>query len=394
MIESLYQLDSELHLLQSDFQRQFGRRPQWIVGAPGRVNLIGEHTDYNHGFVMPMAIDRRALIAVAAASTHEVPVATLVSSELKDEATFELTTNLMPAEPFWSNYIKGVFAQYLQKGHAFPTLQIMLRSGVPLGSGLSSSAAIEVATCAACQLVLGLETPAIEQVKLCQTAEHTFPGVPCGIMDQTASIFGKKGHLLLIDCQSEQVTPVPFADSNLLVLIANTNVHHSLASGEYAARRKTCETAAKRLSVDSLRSVSLDQLTANQHRLDELEFRRARHVVTENQRVLDFAAAVRNRDWQRAGERMYQSHTSLRDDYQVSCDELDALVSLLQQQGGVIGARMTGGGFGGCVVAIVQRDQAKQIASVIEQDYQAQFGKLPTIYATLPSAGVRTLVGS
>ena len=292
------------------------------------MNLIGEHVDYNDGFVLPMAIERFTVIAADAApgSTNEVR---LVSADFDEETTFQLGHAMTPGEPAWSNYVRGVLAGCLARGFTIPGLDAMIASTVPIGGGLSSSAALEVATATLAEAIAGRSLGSTaEKALLCQKAEHDFAGVPCGIMDQFIAVGAQRDHVMLLDCRSTTFDLIPLASPAITVLIINSQVKHSLAAGEYAKRRSECHEAARILGVASLRDVTTDDLNAARDRLPPCVFRRARHVISEIGRTLAAARAISGEDWALLGSLMYASHMSLRDDYEVSCEELDLLVDL------------------------------------------------------------------
>ncbi len=376
------------------FQARHQRAPKWIVSAPGRVNLIGEHTDYNDGFVLPMAIERYTVLAA-----DRVPAG--ASRQITWHCTRANETAILPAhgempqgDPKWSNYIRGVLAQFLKQGVCTGPLDVVMASNVPLGGGLSSSAALEVATATLVEAVTGKQLDPVEKALLCQKAEHEYAGVPCGIMDQFTSALGRQDHLLLLDCRSRETELVPMSDPGVSVLIINTNKKHELVTGEYAKRRSQCETAAGILGVPSLREATADALTEAQGRMDPVVFRRARHVISEIERTGHAAHGIRASNWATVGQLMYASHFSLRDDYEVSCKELDVLVEIGQSigyVGGVIGCRMTGGGFGGCAVALVQSDKVESISRTMRDEYVKRTGIEPSLFVSRPGAGATIL---
>lgn len=373
------------------FTRRYGRSPKWMVAAPGRVNIIGEHTDYNDGFVFPMAIERWTVIAAAPAQGSQ---ATFYSQALSSKAVFDLAVPLERGQPDWSNYVRGVAAGFQRLGTEIPGFDALMDSTVPFGSGLSSSAALEVATATLLEAVTGKTLDPVEKALLCQRAEHEFAGVPCGIMDQFTSALAREHHLILLDCRSHQVELVPMANPSLAVLIINTNVRHALATGEYARRRAQCESAAKTLGVPALRDATLKDLESARGRLDPVVFRRARHVISEIERTLAAARAIAASSWDLAGELMYASHASLRDDYEVSCPELDAVVDIAKSigsAGGMIGCRMTGGGFGGCAVSLVQADALDSITNRLAEGYLAKTRLEPTMFVSRPAGGAQIL---
>ncbi|MCA9232127.1 MAG: galactokinase [Planctomycetales bacterium] len=383
------QQQAERHYLQA-----FGQPAQWCVAAPGRVNLIGEHTDYNDGFVLPMAIERYVVIAAGPGKVGHPPAATIRSVDLQESFTVPLNQPPQPGNVAWSSYLAGVIAGFLDRGEALPAFNAVVHSSVPLGGGLSSSAALEVATATLLESILATSLDPSAKALLCQQAEHRFANVPCGIMDQFSSVFGQADVLMLLDCRSRHLQPIPFTSPAVTVLIVNSNVRHELTGGEYAARRRQCEAAAQALGSASLRDTTATMLAASSRQMDEVAYRRARHVLTENERTLQAAEAIRMQDWPTAGKLMYASHASLRDDFEVSCDELDCLVAIAEQigiAGGVFGARMTGGGFGGCVVSLVNTDAVAAITETIYTHYTAQTGIEPTTFATRPARGSHVL---
>jgi len=374
------------------FQERHGAAPGWVVAAPGRVNLIGEHVDYNDGFVLPMALDRYTVIAAGETAGER---ATVASDLADDEAQISLAApQRHPTRGHWSNYVAGVLAGCAARGMRPGGFRAVVGSDVPLGGGLSSSAALEVATATLVEAMTGLKLGPVDKALLCQKAEHEFAGVPCGIMDQFASVMCRADHLMLLDCRSQQVDLIPFADASITVLVINTNVKHELSGGEYAERRGQCESAAAKLGVKSLRDATLPQLAAAQAKLTPTEFHRARHAIGEIARTVAAAGAIREADWSQVGELMYESHESLQYDYEVSCRELDLLVELaraLGEEGGVYGARMTGGGFGGCTVSLVETARVGEIADQLAGEYRRETGIEPTVITSRPSRGAHVI---
>jgi galactokinase len=376
------------------FAKTCGRPPRWIAAAPGRVNVIGEHTDYNDGFVLPMAIDRYTVIAAAPANTGSTR--TQLRSTLGDGVTsLDLTQPVKPApKGAWSNYPVGVIAGFLARGAKPCAFDALIHSTVPLGGGLSSSAALEVSTATLLEAITGLKLDPVDKALLCQKAEHDYAGMPCGIMDQFISVMGKENHLLLLDCRSRKPSLIPMTDPSKALLIINTNVKHELTGGEYAKRRAQCEQAAKTLGVASLRDATADMLEHADGSLEPVVFRRARHVISEIERTLQAAEAVRASNWPTVGQLMYASHSSLRDDYEVSCPELDAVVDIAQAvgtKGGVSGCRMTGGGFGGCAVALVAADSVAAISDRLASEYERRTRIKPSLFVSRPAAGATLL---
>jgi galactokinase len=406
-------IDSPLKLLVEDasarFEQRYGSAPRWIAAAPGRVNLIGEHVDYNDGYVLPMAIDRYCVIAAGKTNDefrmtndesevhssfdirHSSLAARIFSVAANEEALISLAAPQRHSVPgHWSNYIVGVIAGCLARGMQLTEFNAVVESSVPYGGGLSSSASLEVATATLMEAMTGHMLDPIDKALLCQQAEHQYAGVPCGIMDQFASVVGQADHLMLLDCRSRDVERIPFADPSVTVLIVNSKVKHELAGGEYALRRGQCESAARKLGVRSLRDAELAQLELQRDRLDLHEFRRARHAISEIERTAAAAVAVKAGDWSHVGRLMDASHDSLRDDFEVSCRELDLLVDLARElgaAGGVFGSRMTGGGFGGCTVSLVETARVGAIAQHIAEAYRAATAIEPTILRSRPARG-------
>jgi galactokinase len=370
------------------FEDRYREPPRWVVAAPGRVNLIGEHIDYSDGFVLPMAIDRYTVIAAGPAAGQQ---ATFASDLFDDEVAISLAAPKKHAtRGHWSNYVAGVIAGCVARGLRPNGFRAVIGSDVPLGGGLSSSAALEVATATLLEAITGVTLDPVAKALLCQQAEHEFAGVPCGIMDQFASTLCRADHLMLLDCRSRQVELIPFTDRQLTVLIINSNVKHELSAGEYAQRRGQCEAAARKLGVSSLRDATLEQLEAARGKLEPVEYQRARHAISEIARTVDAAVAMQAGDWSAVGQQMAESHASLRDDYEVSCCELDLLVDLadgIGRTGGVYGARMTGGGFGGCTVSLVETERVDGIGQQIAAAYLREIGIEPTVITSRPSRG-------
>jgi galactokinase len=389
-------LPEQVAAVKRRYAEVFGNPPQWVVAAPGRVNLIGEHTDYNAGFVFPLAIERYTVIAAGRPLRTTASDAIRVHSTLFDETAEFSLSNLEPQRRDWTSYLRGAFAGCLERGLQPGTLDLLVDSKVPQGGGLSSSAALEVATATLVEAVTGRTLDPVDKSRLAQTAEHIYAGMPCGIMDQFSSALGAAGKLLLIDCRIETAELIPLDDPGVAVLVINSNVKHELTGSEYPERRAQCEQSAKLLGVKMLRDVTLEQLEANRGKLDPLLYRRTHHVVGEIERTTRAAAALQAGDWPLLGELMYASHASLRDDFEVSCPELDMLVEAAREvgdTGGVIGARMTGGGFGGCIVALVRAGREREIADRIGAAYRARTGIDATAFVTKPARGAHIVEG-
>ncbi len=364
-----------------------GSKATITAAAPGRVNLIGEHIDYCDGFVMPFAIDRYIVIAGTANGTSEARISTACEGE---SAVFDVSVPQQEGAPKWSNYIRGVIRGFQDRGHHIPGFDAFIHSSVPGGAGLSSSAALELATATFLEGLLDTRLDTREKALLCQKAEHDFAHVPCGIMDQFASAFGKANRLVLIDCRSGEPELVPFDNPDLTVLIANTMVHHELNDGGYASRRKNTEDGLAMLGRASWRDVTAADVQANWDKLGDPVNRRARHVVGEISRTIAAAAALARNDFETLGPLMAASHDSLRDDFEVSCKELDIMVEIARKigrNGGVIGARMTGGGFGGSTVTLCESRKAAEIAGIMASEYAEATHITPQIFASRPSQG-------
>jgi len=372
------------------FAGRYGAAPECVAAAPGRVNLIGEHTDYNDGFVLPMAIERQTVVAASKREGDSVRLYSVTMGEAA-ELPLEPDGGELPA---WAKYARGVIDVYREAGIAVPAFDGVIDSTVPLGGGLSSSAALEVSLALAIERLSGQSVDGPRRALLCQKAEHVGAGMPCGIMDQFSSALCQADCLMLLDCRSQVPRMVPFVDDGVTVLIINSNVKHELTGGEYAERRQQCEAAAETLGVAALRDATMERVLANETKLGELPFKRARHIVGENDRTVRAAEAVAASDWKTAGELMYASHAAMRDDFQITVPEIDKLVELAREigpGGGVIGSRMTGGGFGGCTVTLVRTDSANEVAATIAERYQAATGIEPTCFTTRPAEGGRVL---
>jgi galactokinase len=382
-------LDALAAAARARFMASFGRAPTLLAAAPGRVNLIGEHTDYNDGFVLPMAIDRHLVAAAAPAEGRRWRV---ISAQLQSRAEIDLGAAFVRGDPPWADYLRGVLAGFAERGVGLPALDVVLESNLPPGGGLSSSAALEVAAATLIEAAAGPALAALDKARLCQRAEQ-WAGVPCGIMDQLVAVAGQPASALLIDCQSERFQTIPLPDE-VAVLVTDSGVRHALGDGDYAQRRQQCTEAARRLGVPSLRTATAE-LLAGASLPPPLE-RRARHVISENARVHAFVAAFARRDFAAAGALLYDGHRSLRDDYQVSCPELDALVDIAAQLGpaaGVLGARLTGGGFGGCTITLVERPRVADAALAIAAAYQRRTGRWSAPFQVCASGGAGLVTG-
>lgn len=375
--------------LRNKFRTLSGREAR-VFSAPGRVNLIGEHTDYNDGFVLPMALDQRTYVAAAA---REDGVIRCWSTHYPGEVRFHLGPDLKPA-PDWANHLRGIAACLLRDEYHLRGADLLIDSDIPIGAGLSSSAAIEVATGYALLKLAEEPVDLVDLALAAQRAEHEFAGTKCGIMDQYVSCMGVENHALLIDCRSLEYRAVPLDFARTRVVICNTMIRHELADGEYNQRRAECEEGVRRLAghlpgILALRDVEHEEFDLYADSLPPRVMRRCNHVITENMRALEAVKALEHQDLTTFGRLMYASHASLREDYEVSCPELNAMVEIASQCDGVYGARMTGGGFGGCTVNLVETAKVDQFVQAITQGYQAKTGISPECYVCQSSGGVR-----
>ena len=375
------------HELTAEFQRRFHQRPR-VFRAPGRVNLIGEHTDYNEGFVMPAAIDRSCWIAIAQRPDRKIVVH---SVQVSGDAEINLDELNPRRRGDWSDYVQGVAVMLERSRQKLRGANMMIASEVPMGSGLSSSAALEVSTALALLGNSGLDMARAELARLCQRAENDFVGARCGIMDQFVACFARAGHALLLDCRSLEYRLLPIPPEVALV-ICDTGVRHELAAGEYNTRRAECESGVRSLAphlphIRALRDVSVADLEQYGRDLPDNVFRRCRHVISENVRVTEAAAALEKSDCEKFGRLMYESHRSLRDDYEVSCAELDILVEAARKVEGVYGARMTGGGFGGSTVSLVRTDCVVKFHREVAAGYEKATGRTAKIYVSAAAQG-------
>jgi galactokinase len=383
----------------SAFAKQYGSEPVWMVAAPGRVNLIGEHTDYNDGFVFPMAIERYTVIAAAPCEDSDSDREAMVFSLNKNEtAAVLIDGSSQPTEQIvWSSYVQGTLQYAFEAANQVKPSRIkpfraVIHSTVPLGGGLSSSASLEVAVATLVEAMTGQPFGPVQKALICQKAEHHYAHMPCGIMDQLIAVMGQAGHSMLLDCRSKQPKMISMDDPSVSVLIVNSNVKHELTGSEYPDRRRQCEKAAGLLDVPMLRDATVPQLEATRDRFDQepdggLCYRRAKHVITENDRTTAMAVALTQRDWATCGELMGASHRSMKEDFEITCPEIDSLVEITQSVGGVIGSRMTGGGFGGCTVSLIETHRTAEIVAAITKQYHSATGIEPAAFVTQPAQG-------
>lgn len=383
-------IDSLRQLTESVFVRLFGYAPHAAIQAPGRVNLIGEHTDYNDGFVLPCAIDYQTVVSAAVRQDGIVRVVSVDFDYQQDE--FDLAEEIVPHPEYtWANYIRGTVKFLLARGLPLTGMDMVVSGNVPSGAGLSSSASLEVAIGQTFKSLNNLDISQLDVALNGQQAENDFVGCSCGIMDQFISAQGRAGYAMLIDCRSLEGRAVRMLDG-VDVLIVNSNVRRGLVDSEYNTRRQQCEAAARHFNVKALRDVSLSQFEAGIEGLDPVAIRRARHVITENRRTLEAADALERQEAHRLFALMAESHVSMREDFEITVPPIDTLVALIQdyvgERGGV---RMTGGGFGGCIVALIPSALTDEVKQVIEREYPARTGLQPSIYLCQASGGAGRL---
>lgn len=383
--------------LARSFARRFAREPQGLAEAPGRVNLIGEHTDYNEGYVLPVAIDRTVIAAFAARSDRQVRVYSL---EFDEEDSFSLDDIERLKGDVWSNYVRGVVTVLQEAGYRLTGLDMAIQGDVPIEAGLASSAALEVALLGAFQRAAALAVEPRAQALLAQRAENEFVGVSCGIMDQMAAVMGRRDHALLIDCRSLETEAVPLnlAAHDLRIVVAHTGVRRALGDSAYNQRRQECSQAVQVLAqvivarpVAALRDITSKDLAAHEGSLPEPLARRARHVVSENERVLKSVDALRRGDLITFGQLLYSSHQSLGRDYEVSSPELDLMVELACRLDGVVGARMTGAGFGGCTVNLVRQEAIDSFREEVIEVYRSRTGLPAEMHVCRAVDGLRII---
>jgi len=372
--------------IEKKFLETFGEEPDLVAAAPGRVNLIGEHIDYSDGFVLPFAIKDRTLVAARKRNDSTVRIA---SAQRRNKI---VTVDISKVKPGlkgeWERYALGVlWALGVKEG-----VDLLIDGHVPLGAGLSSSAALECSVATAMNHLFDLGFNLEELARLTQKAENQYVGVPCGIMDQSVSLMATQGSALLLDCRDLSTKNIPFdvASSSLELLIIDTQAHHALTDGGYAERRASCESVVAKLGITSLRELTMEQLENSRGSLTETEFVRARHAVTEMKRVLDCVQALSDSNFAQVGELINQSHVSLRDDYTVSCPELDTAVDAALAAG-ALGSRMVGGGFGGSAIALIQASKTTETIKAIEKAFSSKGFKAPRFFTSLPSQGAELI---
>jgi len=384
-------METLIHRIFDRFKKEFKEEPV-LFKSPGRVNLIGEHTDYNEGFVLPAATDKAIILALAARGDDACH---LVSSDLGQDFICDIRS-FAPSSLSWPNYLLGVIDQFLKSGLKLRGFNCVFGGNVPIGAGMSSSAAIEAGLAFALNTVFDLRLSSLSLVKLAQKAENEFVGVRCGIMDQFINIHGREKKVLKLDCRSLEYEYFPFERENLRIVVCDTLVRRELASSEYNVRRGQCEEGVRMLSryapgIKSLRDVTSDLLRSHRGELDPVIYRRCDYVLRENERVGLACSDLKAGDIASFGRRMYESHAGLRDDYQVSCAELDALVEAASQVRGVYGSRMMGAGFGGCTISLVEESRIQEFGEQVSRSYERAFQKTPRIHVIRVESGTQII---
>jgi galactokinase len=367
------------------FLDHYGEKPTHAVTAPGRLNVIGEHVDYNGGVVLPAAIERWF---VGVFRTCEEGVVRIFDCKHQEQVELDPNGSLTAEKGSWLNYPKGVFAQFQKRGVQIPGFDLCIYSNIPSGGGLSSSAAFESLIATTVEVLTGVQLEPMEKALLCQKAEHEYAGVPCGIMDQAAVIMSKENFLLQLDCRDLSVCDVPFSDESFALMVIDSGVHHELANGEYKKRRDACEQAGKEMGVESLRDATVSQVQSFNFS-DKIIQNRALHVVSEIERTFSLIKALKKRDFINVGNLIQESHHSLQYLFEVSCPELDFIVAVCNAQPTVYGSRMMGGGFGGSAIVLVEKANAQQVAEIVEIAYKEKFGLEASIFLTSPARGVQ-----
>lgn len=376
-----------METLSQSFSNYFNAKPEIIVRAPGRVNLIGEHTDYNDGYVLPMAIDHAVWMALAPRADSTVRIHSL---DLQADAGFDL--NSLAKGEGWIEYVKGVASELQKTGRRLRGFDAVMTGDVPRGAGLSSSAAVELATARAFAAVSGFEWDAVEMASISQKAENRWVGVNCGIMDQMASAASKEGYALFLDCRTLEIQHAPLPEKTSVVIL-DTSTRRGLVDSAYNERRSQCEEAARWFGVRALRDVGVDELKKGEGKLSEVVMKRARHIITENARVLEAVRVMKTGDVKRLGELFNASHASLRNDFEVTNEALNQIVESAQEQPSCHGARMTGAGFGGCAVALVNEQHTREFVAAVSAAYKQKSGMEASVYVCKPNAGASIVKG-
>ena len=371
------------------FMEQFRTTPL-LVFSPGRINLIGEHTDYNKGYVFPAAIDLGIVLAIQKSNQ---PICTATAIDRSETFTYKLSHLEAVASGGWQNYMMGVVDEIQKKGKQIQPFDVVFGGDIPPGAGLSSSAALENALVFGLNELFKLGLSKMEMIHISQAAEHNFVGVQCGIMDQFASMFGQKDHGLFLDCNTLGFEPIPFQANEYRLLLLNTNVTHLLADSAYNDRREVCDKAAQLLGVTSLRELDLQTLLDSRNQFTDEDFQKVLFVFEENKRVVEAVTAIKKNDMQKFGELLFRSHVGLQTQYKVSCPELDFLVDLAKESEDVLGARMMGGGFGGCTLNLIKKNMVDSFIRATNKKYTARFGRSIASYQVNPGDGTREIAG-
>ena len=373
------------------FQQVFNNEADLCVQSPGRINIIGEHTDYNNGFVLPAAIDKKVIVGIRKREDDLIVLYAEAFAEKKEVKIPE-----MKPQGDWADYMLGVVAQLIKKNYVIGGFEILLKGDIPIGAGLSSSAAVECATIFALNELFHFGLEKMEMVQMAQMAEHEYAGVKCGIMDQFASMFGKKDHLIKLDCRSLEYEYIPFQNQDFALVLFNSNVKHALVDSEYNIRRNQCNEGVEMIrkyhpQINSLRDVDTEMVEKYIRPQDELIYRRCHYVVSENIRLLQLCEALNHNNLDNCGKLMHETHLGLSEDYEVSCPELDLLVKIAMEQPGVIGARLVGGGFGGCTINLVRKENLESVIYEVENGYKLSSGKEATTYIVNVEDGTKLI---
>ncbi|SMO50026.1 galactokinase [Gracilimonas mengyeensis] len=379
--------------IKSRFKERFNEEPV-LIQSPGRVNLIGEHTDYNDGFVLPAAIQKVILLGIAKNGIGKIRA----YSEDMDEAVELDLNNLQKSDKHWANYIKGAVSEVMKAGHKPKGFDVVFGGDIPIGAGLSSSAALEGAVLVGLEKLFSLGLDRKRMAKIGQLTEHNHVGVNCGIMDQFINLHGEANKVLKLDCRSLEYELYPFIRDDIKIVLCDSKVSHNLADSEYNVRRSQCEEGVEVMKnykpeIKNLRDVDLELLNAHKDEMEEVVYRRCKYVLEENERVHAACRDLENNDFEAFGKRMFASHDGLSNDYEVSCEELDVLVDIAKNQPGLLGARMMGGGFGGCTINLVEEQHVEAFTDAIKEQYKARTGKDTEIYITQINGGTQVLQG-
>ena len=374
--------------IKNSFERAFSFPPSFIVRAPGRINLIGEHTDYNNGFVFPAAIDRYVYLAFAANMLSAD--SRVIAKDLGDSTTISLSA-LEKTDLPWKNFLLGILRQFKEHSHTLKDFNCLIQSTVPIGAGMSSSSALECGFAKGIAQLNKIELSNWEIVEMSRKSNHEFLGIKGGIMDQFSSLFGKNGFGMILDCQDRSHTYVPINLEDHQWVLINSNVKHEHLTSGYSDRVKECREAESSLDISTLRSLTIEQLESNKSKLSEVLYMRAKFVVEENARVQTFAEALKSQNIERLGVLLYESHNGLQNEYEVSCDELDFLVELSRNEDAVLGARMMGGGFGGCTINLIKKKFVEETIEKIEEAYFVKYAIRPEHYLVEIVNGVKIL---